>query len=90
MQATSIAAYREITPTLSERQQKVFECVKSFGRPCCDYEIAQRLGWPINSVTPRRGELLDAQKIEFAKQDKSPTGHKAVFWKIKGFKETLF
>ena len=25
---------------------------------CCDKQIADYLGWPINRVTPRRGELL--------------------------------
>lgn len=92
MQATSLEAYRtEIEPTLGERQKKVLEL---FGtQTLTNSEIATRLGWSINRVTPRVFELRQAGKLEEAyKRICSITGRRVIAWKLKreNVAQTLF
>ena len=55
MRDTSLEAYQKLTH-LNSKQQSVL--VYIHGHPdCTDVEIAEGLGWTINRVTPRRGEL---------------------------------
>lgn len=55
MRDTSLEAYRQLN-NLSDKQQTVL--VYIHGHPdTTDKEIAKGLGWTINRVTPRRGEL---------------------------------
>jgi hypothetical protein len=55
MRDTSLQAYRELQ-NLSGKQQTVLVFIH--GHPdCTDKEISEGLGWTINRVTPRRGEL---------------------------------
>lgn len=62
MHPNSLHAYREIMPTLSPKRRAVFACVAEFG-PATDTDIAKRLGWPINCVTGRVGELLASHHL---------------------------
>lgn len=56
MRDTSLLAYEELRPVLNYRQQQVLKIIQNYPN-ISDLEISQLLGWPINSVTPRRGEL---------------------------------
>ena len=55
-QETSLYAYMAELPSLSERQERVRDALLSL-RCATNKEIATRLCWPINSVTPRLQEL---------------------------------
>ena len=55
---TSMSAYNRIIDSLSERRKAVFNCILCFG-PMTDKDISEHLGWPINRITGRRGELVD-------------------------------
>jgi hypothetical protein len=63
MQNTSLISWQQKQPTLKGSQQKVYlilqEATKN-GFDMLDYETAKALHAPINTVTPRRGELVNA------------------------------
>ena len=83
MRQTSILAYRSLTKDkLNEKQQEVLEKIEDLF-PICDRQIAESLGWGINRVTPRRGELLTKGKIIEAYTGVDITGRKVTFWKPK-------
>ena len=64
VQRTSIEAYRALTKeALGERQKLVFKALEMMGR-ASDKELSFALGWPINTITPRRGELEEMGLIE--------------------------
>lgn len=82
IQSTSFMAYKTIIEGLSKRRGKVFQAILELGR-ACDYEIAEYLHWPINCVTPRRGELKSMGYIEQAcEKPCPPVGNVACVWKI--------
>lgn len=56
MRQTSLEAYREARHRLGEKQDAVLRAVRSLGQ-ATDKDLAGFLLWPINQVTPRRGEL---------------------------------
>lgn len=62
IQQTSLLAYREIKPTLNDRQAKVLQAIEAI-YPACNAQVAQYLGWPINTVTPRVLELRGKFKV---------------------------
>lgn len=47
------------------KQLKVFDCFRDAGRPLTDKEVSLILGWPINCVTPRRGELQNDGFLDY-------------------------
>ena len=60
IQETSLQAYREIQPTLSQKQTIIYNVLVDATRKRFDMtnmEIAKLLGWSINRVTPRVWEL---------------------------------
>ena len=60
MQQTSLLAYEELNKGgLSVRQTSVLRAIKRCG-VVSDKSLANVLNWPINCVTPRRGELVKA------------------------------
>ena len=60
---TSLEAYFAMTEkALGDRQKIVFRAIDELG-PLSDKQIGLILGWPINTVTPRRGELVDMGRI---------------------------
>lgn len=65
MQQTSLFAYAQLQADpvrLSERQRKVYQALQE--KPATDKETAAKLHWPINTVTPRRGELVKIGLVE--------------------------
>ena len=66
MQQTSLFSYAQLISepqTLSTKQRKVFEAIRILGITT-DRKLAMFLHWPINTVTPRRGELAKLGVIE--------------------------
>lgn len=79
---TSRTAYREVIPTLNERQAVVLSLLEG-SRPLTNTEIADQLGWEINRVTPRIHELRALGQVkDFGKRRCSKTGRKAYQWGI--------
>jgi len=63
---TSLAVYQnKVIPNMSTRQRQVYEIFRQF--PYSNFtnaEVAQEMGWSINRITPRTGELRDLGLIE--------------------------
>ncbi len=77
----SLEAYD--TVALTERQREVLAAVvalHSEGRRPCDQDIADRLGWAINRITGRRGELEAAGKIVQAGRKLNANGNRVKVW----------
>lgn len=55
---TSLSAYDGLRD-FGDKQRRVLDAVVQLG-VACDRQIADHLGWTINRVTPRRGELVEA------------------------------
>lgn len=80
---TSLPAYKEAQHNINDKQQQVLEAIKKMGI-CSDHQIADYLGWQINRVTPRRGELLKNGWIEFNYVGKDFETNRTVnFWSPK-------
>lgn len=77
----SIESYYKFTPEqLNERRRVVFYTVKA-NAPLTDKDIARILGWSINRVTPRRGELRDQGLIaEFGSRYDEKTSRHESLW----------
>lgn len=61
MQDTSLLAYRKIQLTLGNKQEVVLRLIRAAtrcGMDMTDFELAKALHWKINTVTPRRNELV--------------------------------
>ena len=85
MRSTSLEAYNKIVPNLGQKQQRMLmKYMKYKQLAFTDYEMAKILGWPINTVTPRRGELA---KLGLLVRDKRkmnhPSGCMANSWRIR-------
>ena len=63
------------------RQADVLAALRELGE-ASDAEIAGHLGWTINRVTPRRGELVEQQLVVAARQKEGPFGHKVNVWRL--------
>lgn len=63
MHQNSLKAYATIVPDLNYKQSMVMQVFED-GNSYTDREIGERLGWAINKVTPRVGELIRKGKIE--------------------------
>jgi hypothetical protein len=82
---TSLPAYEEAKKNINKKQQDVLDAIKHLG-VCCDHQIAEHLDWPINRVTPRRGELIDNGLVHIAFRGKDfETGRTVNFWKVSNF-----
>jgi len=82
IQNTSAEAYNMIRNHLSEKQDAVYQVLEQ-ALALTDEMISRQLEWPINRVTPRRGELVKLGLVEVAFEAKTATGYKAKFWRIK-------
>jgi hypothetical protein len=85
---TSGTAYHE-TPAKSRdfARQQVFIAIRKL-QPCNDRQIAEYLKWPINRVTPRRGELMENELVVFAMKREDPASGRTVnWWKIRGLND---
>ena len=64
---TSLESWRKLQPDLSRKQREMLAVFKKYALlRFTDKELAKILRWPINSVTPRRGELADKGLIHEA------------------------
>lgn len=92
--STSGAAYKEAKININEKQRKVLEAIaflNSIGTNPNDKEITEYLGWAINCVTPRRGELLTKGLIyETGKLPDPKTGRTTSYWKVSNKQLNLF
>jgi len=80
---TSLEAYKAIKPKLGARQKEVFDVLDEAAKPLTDKELSEILDRPINTVTPRRNELVKKGLIvEAEKRLCTITGSKAIAWKI--------
>jgi len=79
MRDTSLAALE--TVSIADRQFDVLRAIRELGQ-CTDEEIRHRLGWKINCVTPRRGELVKLGQVEECGKKLGPTGRSAIVWRI--------
>lgn len=70
---------------LSGKRKLVFEAIKVL-QPCSDADVAKYLGWGINRVTPRRGELYNDFALPFIK----PFGTKTVHYEDRDVEVTLW
>ena len=79
-QQTSLMAFSEAKTRLSTTQGQVLEALEEIA-PATNLMVAKHLGWPINSITPRMGELRKKQKVVTAHIGRDITGRSAHFWK---------
>lgn len=78
---TSYPAYKEGGKDYC--RQQVFLTIQKLGK-CTDRMIADKLGWEINRITPRRLELVDAGKVEcYYKAKDLATNRTVNYWRIK-------
>jgi hypothetical protein len=77
--ATSRWAYE--TVDVGARQKDVADALRELGE-ASDAEIAGHLGWTINRVTPRRGELVDQALVTACGQKEGPYGCKVNVWRL--------
>ena len=75
---TSLEAFRDVVSGLSAKQAAVWGVFRE-GAMLCDLEVAARLGWAINRVTPRRGELVDLGLLELRGKQRYK-GRRRCFW----------
>lgn len=81
IQQTSLLAFSEIRNDLGPRQAAVADCIAAFG-PMNNKEVARRLKWEINSVTPRVLELRQKQVVKLSRVDVSAEGRRVNFWEL--------
>jgi hypothetical protein len=80
---TSLHAYALATQNLGKKQKEVLDTLRFFP-DATNAEIAARLGWPINRVTPRMGELrTQGLVLEAGKRMCKMTGGTAHAWRAK-------
>jgi len=85
-QQTSILAYRKLE-NIGQKQLRCYDTIKSLGK-AANYDIAMRLGQPINTVTPRVKELREMGLVQEAYKDRHPITHRTViYWEIVQGKE---
>lgn len=81
---TSRLTYEEVGPSIGKRQALILQTIAKAKRPVNDQEIASHLVLPINTITPRRNELLSLDKIELAFKAIYPaTRRRVCYWKVK-------
>ncbi len=76
---TSREAY--ITVDISDKQRIVLQYIVE-NQPCTNLQIATGLGWAINRVTPRTGELVQKGHVQESGYTIQPSGRKAHMWKV--------
>jgi hypothetical protein len=83
IQQTSLLAYSQIQPELGDRQRLVLEALRGL-KEANNLLVAQRLGLPINQVTPRMLELRNLGVVEQAYTSFCPiTKRLTKFWRVK-------
>lgn len=83
IQDTSLWAYSLATQNLGKKQKEVLDCLRYFP-DATNAELAARMNWPINRVTPRMGELRkQGLVLESCRRRCKVTGSMAWAWKAK-------
>jgi hypothetical protein len=83
IQDTSLWAYACATQDLGKKQKEVFDALRFFP-DATNAELAARLGWPVNRITPRCLELRKMGLIlDAGKRTCKVTGSTAHCWKAK-------
>lgn len=77
---TSLFAYRSLN-NLGDRQRRVFGKLRELGR-ATNEELAAALDWPINTITPRVGELRRFGYVTPDGTKLSKSGRPAKVWVI--------
>lgn len=82
VRATSREAFfTDVQPKLGQKQMQVYVALQMSRRPVNNQELADYLGWPINSVTPRVQELRELGKVEEACRAVYPkTNRRVIYW----------
>jgi DNA-binding MarR family transcriptional regulator len=82
-QDTSLWAYNLATQNLAKKQKEVLDTLRYFP-DATNAEIAARMNWPVNRITPR---ILELRKMDLvqdaAKRTCKITGSTAHAWKAK-------
>ena len=81
MQKTSMDAYLSIKRELGNKQQIIFDSLKFIG-PATNENMALRLNWPINRVTPRMGELRKLGMVKQMYEEPGKSGKMAIVWGV--------
>lgn len=81
-QETSCLAYDSIQEKLGEKQKVVLWAFRSQG-DMTNLEMAKFLNWPINTLTPRVGELVKRQLLEAKGVKVCITRRRAIVWGVK-------
>jgi transcription initiation factor IIE alpha subunit len=84
---TSRDAYDSVD--LTDRQIEVAQAGEQLGT-FTDVDLANHLGWTINRITPRRGELVDAGIFIKCGERLGPTNRRCSVWKLKPRQMSLF
>ncbi len=79
----SLFAYSFITPKLNEKQKEVYDAMRMMNRRFTDKDLAHYMGYEINRITPRRGELLKKGMIRKS-GDVIQNGRRASLWEVGG------
>ena len=80
---TSLWAYAQATQDLGAKQKEVIDALRFFP-DATNAEIAARLGWPVNRITPRMLELRTMELVlEAGRRRCKVTGSMAHAWKAK-------
>ena len=78
----SLPAFIDAKKTITKTQITVLDAIKLLGA-CSDHQISEFLNWPINRVTPRRGELVESNRVKLAFRGKDfTTGRSVNFWQL--------
>jgi DNA-binding MarR family transcriptional regulator len=80
VQPTSRWAYETVEVTA--RQAEVLGAIRRLGGEATDQQIAEHLGWTINRVTPRRGELVEQELVARARLEVGPVGRLVSVWRL--------
>ena len=80
MQQTSLLAWLEVQPKLGDKQRIVLSALKE--KPMCNQDLAAKLSWPINTITPRIMELRQKKLVvEHNKARSRETGRLVIYWR---------
>lgn len=77
---TSREAYQSLQ-NINDKQKQVLNAIAKL-QPCSDLGISEFLGWPINRITPRRGELEKLGLINAFKKVVNINNRSVWQWKI--------
>jgi phosphoenolpyruvate-protein kinase (PTS system EI component) len=86
VQQTSIDAYHSVKADLGRKQKVVLKQLEDAtrnGYDMTDMELGKALHWPVNTITPRRGELVSLGLVVEACVRVNVTGRRAKAWRTR-------